>query len=317
MTRAFGRRILGRVAAGVVVVWAVFTLVFGVLRVLPGDPVSLAANADSGGVPPSPATIAALRAQYGLDRPLWQQYVTALGDFVTGDWGTSVVTGQPVTTSLLEALPSTAALAAVALILGAVAGFGLAFGATFRPEGILARLVGQLPSILVSVPTFAAGLILIQVFAFGLGLVPGFGDDGAPALILPAVTLAVPIAGYLGQVMASGMRAAAVQPFVDVARAKGATEAAVHLRHVAPAAALPAVSALGVLIGAALAGAVVVETVFSRAGLGRLTQQAVAAHDGPVLLAAVVLSAAIFVVVTLAVDLVGPFIDPRVGSVHT
>ncbi|MFI1459404.1 ABC transporter permease [Nocardia carnea] len=317
MTTAFGRRILGRVAAGVVVVWAVFTLVFAVLRVLPGDPVSLAANADSGGVPPSAATIAALRAQYGLDRPLWQQYVTALGDFVTGDWGTSVVTGQPVTTSLLEALPSTAALAAVALLLGAVAAFGLAFGATFRPEGVLARLVGQLPSILVSVPTFAAGLILIQVFAFGLGLVPGFGDDGVPALILPAVTLAVPIAGYLGQVMASGMRAAAAQPFVDVARAKGATEAAVHLRHVAPAAALPAVSALGVLIGAALAGAVVVETVFSRAGLGRLTQQAVAAHDGPVLLAAVVLSAAIFVVVTLAVDLIGPFIDPRVGSVHT
>ncbi|MFD4402103.1 ABC transporter permease [Nocardia sp. NPDC058499] len=317
MTTASGRRILNRLAAGVVVVWSVFTLVFAVLRVLPGDPVSLAANADSGGVPPSPATIAALKAQYGLDRPLWQQYATALGDFVRGDWGTSVVTGQPVTTSLLEALPSTAALAAGALVIGAFAAFVLAFGATLRPEGVAARVVGQLPSILVSVPTFAAGLVLIQVFAFGLGVVPGFGDDGVSALILPAVTLAIPIAGYLGQVMASGMRAAAAQPFADVARAKGASDAAVHFRHVAPAAALPAVSALGVLIGAALAGAVVVETVFSRAGLGRLTQQAVAAHDGPVLLAAVVVSAAIFVVVNLAVDLIAPFLDPRVGGAHT
>lgn len=316
MTNVFVRAVLGRVAAGVVVVWAVFTLVFGILRVLPGDPVSLAANADSGGVPPSPATIAALTAQYGLDRPLWQQYLSALGDFVTGDWGTSVVTGQPVTTSLLDALPSTAALAAAALALGAVVAFVLAFAATFRPDGITARVLGQLPSILVSLPTFAVGLVLIQVFAFGLGLVPGFGEDGVSTLVLPAITLAIPIAGYLGQVMAAGMREAAAQPFVDVARAKGASEAAVHLRHVAPAAALPALSALGVLIGAALAGAVVVETVFSRAGLGRLTQQAVAAHDGPVLLAAVVISAAIFVVVTLAVDLISPFIDPRAGSVH-
>ncbi|MFD4367085.1 ABC transporter permease [Rhodococcus sp. NPDC058521] len=316
MTNALARRILGRVAAGAVVVWMVFTLVFAILRVLPGDPVSLAANADSVGVPPSATTIAALQAQYGLDRPLWQQYATALGDFVRGDWGTSVVTGQPVTTSLLETLPSTATLAAAALAIGAIAAFGLAFGATYRPEGILARVVGQLPSVLVSIPTFAVGLVLIQVFAFGLGLFPGFGDDGLSALILPAITLAIPIAGYLAQVMASGMREAASQPFVDVARAKGASDAAVHFRHVAPVTALPALSALGVLVGAALAGAVVVETVFSRAGLGRLTQQAVAAHDGPVLLAVVVTSAAIFVVATLTVDLVGPFVDPRAGGVR-
>lgn len=316
MTKALGRRMLARVGAGVVVVWAVFTVTFGILRVLPGDPVSLAANADSSGAPPSSATIAALRAQYGLDLPLWRQYLNALGDFVSGDWGTSVVTGQPVTSSLLEALPSTAALAVAALAIGATSGIGLAFGATLRPEGLLARVLGQVPLVMASIPTFAVGLVLIQVFAFGLRVVPGFGDNGASALILPAVTLAIPIAGYLGQVMATGMRAAASQHFVDVARAKGASESAVHLRHVAPVAGLPTVSALGILVGASLAGAVVVETVFSRPGLGRLTQQAVAAHDGPVLLAVVVMSAAIFVVVTLAVDLISPFIDPRVGSAH-
>ncbi|GAB18144.1 putative ABC transporter permease protein [Gordonia effusa NBRC 100432] len=307
MTRA----ILLRLAAGVGVVGAVFTLVFAVLRVLPGDPVSLAANADAAGGAPSQATIAALRAQYGLDRPLWQQYLTALGDFVRGDWGTSVVTGQPVTTTLLDALPSTAELALSALVIGAVTAFVLAFVATYRPDGIVARVVGQIPSTLVSLPTFAVGLVLIQVFAFGLHLLPAFGDDGAASLVLPAITLAVPVAGYLAQIMMSGMREAAAEPFVDVARAKGASDVAVHLRHVAPAAVIPTLSALGVLVGSALAGAVVVETVFSRAGLGRLTQQAVAAHDGPVMLATVVVSAAVFVVLTLAVDLVSPLIDPR------
>lgn len=310
-TRRLVVRIGGRLAIGVAVVWAVFTLVFAILRVLPGDPVSLAANADGGGAPPSPATIAALRAQYGLDRPLWQQYVSALSDFVRGDWGTSVVTGRPVTTSLLEALPSTAELAAAALMLGALVAFVLAFSATFRPHGIVARIVGQIPSVLVSMPTFAVGLVLIQVFAFGLHLLPGFGDDGPAALVLPAVTLAVPVAGYLGQVMASGMRDVAQQPFVDVARAKGASDLSVHLRHVAPAAALPALAALGVLVGSALAGAVIVETVFSRMGLGRLTQQALVAHDGPVMLAVVVVSAVVFVVVSLVVDLIGPLVDPR------
>lgn len=296
---------------GAAVVWAVFTLVFAILRVLPGDPVSLAANADGAGAAPSPARIAALRSQYGLDRPLWQQYLTALSDFVRGDWGTSVVTGRPVTTSLLEAVPSTAELAAAALALGATTAFAVAFAATYRPHGIASRIIGQVPSVLVSIPTFAVGLVLIQVFAFGLRLLPGFGDDGFASLVLPAVTLAVPVAGYLGQVMASGMQAAAAQPFVDVARAKGASDLAVHLRHVAPAAALPALSALGVLVGSALAGAVVVETVFSRMGLGRLTQQALAAHDGPVMLAVVVVSAIVFVVVTGVVDLIGPLVDPR------
>lgn len=314
MTGRLARRVGSRLTAGVAVVWAVFTLVFLVLRVLPGDPVSLAADADSGGAPPSPATLAALRAQYGLDRPLWQQYLSAVGDFVRGDWGTSVVTGRPVTTTLLDALPSTAVLALSALALGAVVAFGLAFAATYRPNGIASRVIGQIPSVLVSLPTFAVGLVLIQVFAFGLGVLPGFGDRTPASAILPAVTLAVPIAGYLGQLMASGMREAAAQPFVDVARATGASDLTVHLRHVAPAAALPTLSALGVLVGSALAGAVVVETVFSRAGLGRLTQQAVAAHDGPVMLATVVVSAAIFVVVTAVVDIVGPLVDPRARS---
>lgn len=300
-----------RVGAGAVVVWAVFTVVFGILRVLPGDPVALAANADGGGAPPSPATIAALRAQYRLDDPLWRQYLSTLGDFITGNWGTSLVTGQPVTTTLWQALPSTAVLAGLALAIGIPAAFGIAFAATLRPGTRTARLLGTAPSLLVSMPTFAIGLLLLQVFAFTLHLVPGFGDRSPQAAILPAITLAVPIAGYLAQVLATGMRDAAVAPYVDVARAKGLSDAVVHLRHVTRAGALPAFSAAGVLVGSALAGAVVVETVFSRSGVGRLTQQAVAAHDGPVLLAAVVGSAAIFVILTLAVDVVGPLLDPR------
>ena len=121
-----------RVGAGAVVVWAVFTVVFGILRVLPGDPVALAANADGGGAPPSPATIAALRAQYRLDDPLWRQYLSTLGDFITGNWGTSLVTGQPVTTTLWQALPSTAVLAGLALAIGIPAAFGIAFALGWR-----------------------------------------------------------------------------------------------------------------------------------------------------------------------------------------
>lgn len=296
------------------VLWAAFTLSFVVLYLLPADPVSIAADGGGAGTPVDKAAIAELQARYGLDRPLWDQYWTALGHAVRGDLGHSIATGQPVTGAIGEALPATLALTGAALLFAVAEGVALAFAATQTRRLWLRNALAALPSLGVSVPTFWTGLLLLQVFSFQLRLAPAFGGHGFAGTVLPALTLALPIGAVIAQVLTAGLEATWRQPFVDVALAKGGSRWWVRRRHVLRPASVPAFTIAGVLVGNMLAGSVVVETVFARQGVGRLTQTAVLAQDIPVVQGIVLLTSVVFVSVNLAVDLLYPLLDPRIAA---
>ena len=309
------RRLLGRVLQAVGVLWAAYTVAFFVLYGLPGDPAALlAAGGDPANSSATPEQVAALRAQYGYDQPLLVQYLHHLGAAVTGDLGVSPRTGS-VSASLAAALPATAQIAALGLLLSVLVGGGLALLATYVRVRWARQLLLSLPPLGVSVPTFWVGLLLLQGFSFGLGWFPAFGNDGFASLVLPAVTLAVLGSALIAQVFARGLQSEGPAAYADTARAKGASRARVHLRHTARNASLPTFTITGVLVGQFLAGTVVTETVFSRTGIGQLTATAVGAQDIPLALGVVVLGAAVVVTVSLLVDLVYPVLDPRMRTV--
>lgn len=301
-----------RLGQAVLVLWAAYTVSFLVLDALPGDAISsvLAGGLDQNAL--DPAQLDALRRQYGYDRPILVRYVDHLWGAMRGDFGASIATGRPVATILAEALPYTLRLASAALALAVLLGGGLALYATYTSRRWLRQLLLSLPAVAVSLPTFWVGLMLVQLVSFRLRLLPAFGDEGAATLILPAVTLAVPIGAMLAQVLAKSLLTALDEPYVQTARAKGAGRLRVHLRHALRNAALPALTMGGILVGNLLAGSVVVETVFSRNGLGRETVSAVTVQDIPVVQGVVLLGALAFVLVNLVVDLVYPLLDPRI-----
>lgn len=307
-----GRYVGSRVLQAIWVLWAAFTISFVVLYLLPADPVSMAADSAGTGAPVDQVAIAELQARYGLDKPLWEQYVTALGNAVTGDLGRSINTGQPVTEALGDVIPATLGLAALALLFAVIGGTILAFAATYTRRPWLRNTLSALPPLGVSVPTFWTGLLLLQLFSFRLHWFPAFGGTGLRGTLLPALTLALPIGAVLAQVLAAGLEHTWRQPFTDVALAKGASRWWVQRRHIARLASVPAFTIAGVLVGTMLAGSVVVESVFARAGVGRLTQTSVLNQDIPVVQGVVLLSALIFVAVNLAVDLLYPLLDPRI-----
>ncbi|KAA0017085.1 ABC transporter permease [Antrihabitans cavernicola] len=309
MAGYLGRRVL----QAAVVLWAAYTISFVILFLLPSDPVSMAADNAAAGTTVDKAALEQLRERYGLDQPLLQQYWTSLSHAVRGDFGTSIATGRTVTDSIASAAPSTLALASTALLLALVFGTALAFAANYTRRDWLRNLLSSLPPLGVAVPTFWVGLILLQIFSFGVHALPAFGDKGWQTVILPAVTLAVPTGAVIAQVLATSLRSTWRQPHVETALAKGASRWRVQWRHVVRLGSIPAFTIAGVLVGNMLAGSVVVETVFSRAGIGRLTQTSVLAQDIPVVQGIVVFSAAIFVLVNLAVDVAYPFIDPRIA----
>lgn len=308
MIRYIGQRVLQAIA----VLWAAFTISFIVLFLLPSDPVSLAVDSAGSGTPVDAAAVAELQARYGLDQPVLVQYWHSLLGAVKGDFGISIASGQSVTGAIVDTLPSTLALAGTALVLAVVLGSASALLATYTRTVWLRNLLLALPPLGVAVPTFWVGLLLLQLFSFKLRWFPAFGDTGAASLVLPAVTLALPTGAVIAQVLATSMTTTWKQPFVDVARAKGVSRFRAQTRHVVRLSSIPAFTIAGVLVGTLLAGSVVVETVFSRAGVGRLTQTSVMAQDIPVVQGIVVLTSLVFVLVNLAVDLLYPLIDPRI-----
>ncbi|GAB3211157.1 ABC transporter permease [Nocardia tengchongensis] len=306
-----GRYVIGRVLQAIGVLWAAFTLSFVGLYLLPGDPVAMAADAATG-TPVDAAAIAEMRARYGLDQPLWAQYWTALSHAVRGDLGHSISTGQTVTGALGEALPSTLVLAGTGLLLAVAVGGALALAAAYTERPWLRGLLTSLPAIGASMPGFWVGLLLLQLFSFQLKLIPAFGGTGFDGTVLPAITLAIPVAAVVSQVLYASLVATWRQAFVEVAFAKGASRWWVQLRHVLRPAAAPALTVAGLWTGTVLAGAVVTETVFSRPGIGRLAQESVLHQDIPVVQGIVVFAALAFVTVNLLVDLAYPLLDPRV-----
>lgn len=306
------RYVLWRLAQAVGVLWAAYTLTFLLLDLLPGDPVAAMAGAGLNSTQVTPERLAELRAQYGFDKPLLVRYATSLGHALRGDLGNSVATGRPVAGTLADALPQTLQLAGVALPLAVLLGGTLALAATFTTRPRLRRLLLSLPAVGISLPAFWVGLMLVQLFSFRVRLFPAFGNNGPAGLVLPAVTLAVPAAVLVAQVLSKSLLAVLDEPYLQTARAKGAGRARVQFHHALRNASLPALTVVGLLAGQLTGNAVVVENVFSRNGLGRVTTDAVTVRDIPVVQGVVVLGALVFVLVNLLVDLAYPLLDPRI-----
>lgn len=303
------RYLLGRVGQAVVVLWATFTAAFILLQALPGDAILIKFQNPELGL--SPDQIAEIRQSYGADSPLWSQYLHTLGNTLTGDFGTSVQAGVPVGQALLANLPPTLWLAGFGFALAVLLAVAIAALSSLAAFAWLRSALQSLPSLFVSVPTFWLGIMLIQVFSFRLKLIPVINPGPWEGLVLPVLTLAVPISAPLAQILVRSIDEISTHPFVAVARAKGASRAGVLWRHVARNALLPTLTIAGVLFGEILAGAVITETVFGLNGLGTLTERAVRNQDTAVIQAVVVLSAAGFVLVNLVVDLLAPVLDPR------
>lgn len=297
--------VLRRLGGMLLVVGGAATAAFLAVRLVPGDPVDtmLGIHAQV-----SEHLKDGIRADLGLDRPLGEQYLLYLGRLVTGDLGTSYQLRKPVTTIIGEQLGATLQLTALAFLLALVVAL---LGAVLA-RGPLSRAVASTVELLViSAPTFWTGLLLLSVFGFQLGWFPVIATTRPEAVVLPAVTLALPIAGILSQVLRDGIEGAERQPFVTTVRARGVGPVRALTRHTLRHGALATVPLGGYLLGSLLGGAVLVETVFARPGLGRVALRAILDRDMPVVVGLVVLSAVVFCLVNLLVDVVVRVLDPR------
>jgi len=307
------RSLLRRVGQSVLVLWAAFTLSFFLLQVLPGDAVLIKFQNPDLGL--SPDQIAEMRLAYGADNPLWQQYVHTLLAMLRGDFGYSVQAGVPVSEQLISNLPATLQLALLGFVLATLIAFALAALSRLPALRFLRSVLQSVPALFISLPTFWLGIALIQLFSFQLRWIPVINPSALQGLILPVITVAIPISAPLAQILLRSIDQVSTQPFVAVARAKGASESHVLWHHVMRNALLPVLNVAGLLLGELIAGALITETVFGLSGVGQLTQQAVNNQDVAVLQAVVMISALAFVLINLLVDALMPLFDPRLQSI--
>lgn len=298
-------RFLPRLAGAVIVLWGAATLAFLVLTLVPGDPVTIMLGAQTQA---SDEVRALIRQDLGLDRPLWERYFGYLGRILVLDFGTSYRLQRPVTEVIGAQLPATLELTASAFVLAVLVALVIAVLARGRVSRAIAS---TLELIAISSPSFWTGILLLTVFSFRLHWFPVSGGQGLPALVLPAITLALPIAGLLSQLLRHGLDAAHSQPFVLTVTARGVGPVSLLTRHTLRHAALPATTFAAYIVGSLLGGTVIVEQLFGRSGIGRVALDAINNRDLPVVMALVIFAAAIFVVINLVVDLLYPLLDPR------
>ena len=302
------RQIFSRIGQALLVLLITYTVAFVLLSALPSDAVQSRFGDPALGL--SQAEIEAIREEMGVDKPLVVQYFTSLGGFLTGHFGNSTQSGAPVATLLADALPHTLILAASAIVLALIVAVLVAFVATLPGLGAIGSFFRGLPSFMVSLPGFWIAILLIQFFSFQLGWVRVIEPGSVEGLILPTVTLSVPMAAPLIQVLIRSIDETQSRPFVQAVRARGASESWIFWRTVLRNSLLPTLTMAGLLVG----GAVVTETVFGRTGLGYMVAQAVANRDTPVLLAVVLIAATSYIIINLVVDLLYPVLDPRLRA---
>ncbi len=306
--------IVRRLALSLPTLLAVLTLVFVIVRVLPGDPAQAALGDYA-----SQEAVEALRTRMGLDAPLVVQYARFLGDLLRGDLGNSLITGMPVGEQIAFVLPYTLQLTAASILLGIVLGVPLGIVTALRRNGIV-DYIGRVFSLAgLSVPAFYLGILLMLAFAVELGWFPvvGAGDPSQPGsvlrhLVLPAFSLGLIMTAYVTRMTRSAMLNILSEDYVRTARAKGLDERVVMLRHALRSALIPIVSIVGIFAVSLIGSSVMTEIVFSRPGLGKLMVGAMKQRDYTMLQSIMVVYALIIVVINLVVDMIYGWIDPRV-----
>jgi peptide/nickel transport system permease protein len=309
MLRYIQRRLLIMIP----VLWGVASLVFFFMYMLPGDPASVIL-AESGGKAES---IVALREQLGLDDPLPVQYLRFLKNAVRGDFGDSIFLHRPVSEILLDNLPSSIELAIAGVAIALVIGFSMGIVAALNHNSWIDRLSMLLAVTGISMPSFWLALLLMYAISgvsmrYGITLLPITGEGDLKHLILPAVVLGFAVSGSLARLVRSSMLEVMHQEYITTARAKGLRQWVVVVRHALRNSLIPVVTVLGLQFGALLGGTVIIETVFSRRGLGRTIVDAIVWKDLPIVQGAVLLTATAYMLINLLVDVSYAVIDPRI-----
>ncbi len=304
--------IRNRLLLAVFVLFGVTILIFGMVRVLPGDPAFMILGDRA-----TEEKAAELREQLGLNRPVPEQYVRFVTGFVRGDLGQSLLYRQPVSDLVWKRVPTSIGLAMYAMAMAAIFTLVFALIAAMNHGGWADHAIRVSFLVMLTMPGFWLGILLILLFALRLHWFPvgGFGEtftDHLWYLFLPALALALPLSAILIRNLRGQIITVKRDDYVRTARAKGVSETGILTGHVLRNALLPVVTIFGLQFGALVGGAVVVETVFAIPGMGQLLIQSITGRDYPVVQAIVVISAALVIVVNLFVDLSYSFLDPRV-----
>ncbi|MDT7649733.1 MAG: peptide/nickel transport system permease protein [Pseudonocardiales bacterium] len=307
--KLLAERIGWRMIAGVGVLWGAATAAFFTLHGTAGD--AALSTVAGQGADPTQAVLDQVRRDYGLDLPLWRQYVDYLGQLLHGDLGESYQQRLPVAQAIEAQLGQTVQLAVGAIVIALVLAVGVGVLTAKRRRWVRATTTG-VELLLASTPTFVIGLVLLIVFSIGLHLFPVSGQDGLRSLVLPTFTLALPVTAILSQVLRSELEDVLEQPFILTARARGMRDVAVRFRHALRHAAIQLVTMSGYIIGGLLGGTVITESLFNRQGIGQLMLVATTNKDIPLVVGVVIFCALVYVVVNLVVDILYTVIDPRV-----
>lgn len=305
------RRSAARLLAGTGVLFGAATVVFWVQTLLPGDRATLILNIRTGqAVERTPAELAPINAQYGFEQPLLVQYWQYLAGLVRGDLGISYQLHRPVVDVIGDQIGSTVQVALGALVVA----WALALVGVLATAGRRRRIssaASSLEAFAASMPHYWLGALLLVVFAINLQWLPVMGGTDLRSTVLPVVTLAIPLAGFLGQVTRDEVERVLGEPFVITARARGMSDLGVRVRHVLRHAVIPAITLSGWALGALLSGAVIVEAVFSRPGIGQVLVRATESRDLPVVAGVVVIVAGLYVLANVLVDAAYTLVDPR------
>ena len=307
------KQILTRLALTIPVVWLVVSLVFLLIHLVPGDPILQMLGEGA-----TPTDISALRHQYGLDQPLWAQYVHYWSNVLHGDLGSSIRLHSTVANLIAARYPYTLALTLTALALALILALPAGILAAVRRGRWLDQLLSVVSLFGLSVPGLVLGPILIVVFSIGLGWLPVSGANSGGGrsidwryLILPSIAMGASLAAILTRMVRTSMLEELGQDYIRTARAKGLSETAVVCRHALPNALVPIVTVVGLQFGALLAGAIVTETIFSWPGLGRLTVSAISNRDYALVQGCLLSIGLTYVLVNLLTDVVYRWVNPR------
>ena len=309
------RYFVGRVMQALIVVWAVGTLVFFMLRAVPGDPIqALLADVD-------PRAADVIRAKLGLDQPVWVQYIFWMRNTLAGDLGQSLYgSHQEVSQQIAEAIPRTVSLALVAFLISFTLGLTAGIVSAVKKDSFLDYGFNLAAFLGISMPSFWIGIVLIIVFAVNLRWFPSIGykpisaglDQWLRYLILPGLSVGLPFSASIARLTRSAMLEVLGQDYITVARAKGLNEKRVVFRHALRNALIPVVTVMGISLALLFSGSVVVENVFAIKGLGRVLIQSILNRDYPVVQGSILLVAVLLVFMNLAVDMLYRLIDPRI-----
>ncbi len=300
--------IIRRFVQAIPVLIGITLFTFLMAHLTPGDPVLLFAGEKQ----ISPARADQLRHQYGLDRPLWQQYTDYMGNLLHGDLGSGIHNKRPVWDTIRESLWPTLQLTLAGTLVAVLFGVTLGIIAAIAHNTWLDTGATVVALLGVSMPVFYLGLLLLFVLSFRFHLFPATGLGGINHLVLPAITVGFASSAYIARLVRSSMLEVLHQDYVVTARAKGLAQRAVVWRHALKNALIPVVTYLGLQLAGLLSGAVVTEQVFSRPGLGRVAVLAIGNRDFPLIQGTVLVTAVIYVAVSLVVDLSYAVIDPRI-----